>query len=88
MAKPMKMGPQEVNFIPHFDEFIRETNKLFISRQDILNNSKIMNILKSSITKSNTPDMQMDHILQTLRDNGYIEFVNNRGLYRVITNFS
>ena len=78
------MTTQQNQFSLIVKQYVRRVNKLRFTRQDILRDPEFMeNVL--SITESKTPGEQVSFLLQKLRDNGSLSFVDYDGTYEVVT---
>ena len=78
------MTKQQTQFSTIVKQYVRRVNKLRFTRQDILRDPEFMeNVL--SITESKTPGEQVSFLLQKLRDNGSLTFVDYDGTYEVVT---
>ena len=75
---------QETNYSFLILQFVRRHNVLRFTRQDLVNDNEFMTQL-STITKSNTPESQSDYLLQRLRDNNVLTFIDYNGTYEVVT---
>ena len=78
------MTQQETNYSYLILQYVRRHNVLRFTRQELVNDEEFIHQL-SSITKSNTPLAQSDFLLQRLRDNGVLNFVDYNGTYEVVT---
>jgi len=78
------MTTQETNFSYLILQFVRRHNVLRFTRQELVNDGEFLTQLKT-VTKSNTPESQSDYLLQKLRDNNVLTFVDYNGTYEVVT---
>ena len=78
------MTTQETNFSYLILQFVRRHNVLRFTRQELVNDGEFLTQLET-VTKSNTPLQQSDFLLQRLRDNNVLTFVDYNGTYEVVT---
>ena len=78
------MTAQETNFSYLILQFVRRHNVLRFTRQELVNDGEFLTQLET-VTKSNTPLQQTNYLLQRLRDNNVLTFVDYNGTYEVVT---
>ena len=78
------MTTQETNFSYLILQFVRRHNVLRFTRQELVNDGEFLTQLET-VTKSNTPLQQTNYLLQRLRDNNVLTFVDYNGTYEVVT---
>ena len=79
------MTTQQSNFSQLIQQYVRRHNVLKFTRQQLLNDVQF-NADLLTITASKTPESQSDYLLQVLRDNNQLVFVDYDGTYEVVTN--
>lgn len=77
------MTIQETNYSYLILQFVRRHNVSRFTRQELINDGEFLYQLET-ITNSKTPLQQSDKLLQGLRDNGVLTFVDYDGTYEVI----
>jgi len=80
------MTKQQTQFSKVVHQFARRHNVLRFTRQQLLNDRQFVEDL-NNLTSSKTPDSQSDYLLQVLRDNNLLVFVDYDGTYEVVTAF-
>ena len=78
------MTTQETNYSYLILQYLRRHNVLRFTRQELINDSEFLTQL-GDITNSKTPLAQSDKLLQCLRDNNVLTFVDYNGTYEVVT---
>ena len=80
------MTNQQTQFSKVVHQFVRRHNVLRFTRQQLLNDRQFVEDL-NNLTSSKTPDSQANFLLQALRDNNQLVFVDYDGTYEVVTAF-
>ncbi len=78
------MSTQETNYSQLILQYVRRHNVLRFTRQQLLNDDEFMTQL-ATISSSKTLDRASDFLLQQLRDNDLIRFMDYDGTYEVVT---
>lgn len=73
----------EAVVLDEIKKLCRERNICQFTRQMLISET-LDEIVTQTQSEGLTPEQTLSRILQTLRDQGYIEFVDNEGTYRLI----